>query len=229
MNLMEKIDIQHKARVAMPLIAFMVFYMVWFTALEQSTSDNYHIVYSSLDSLLPFCEYFVVPYLLWFLFIPLIMLYLLLTDEMEFSRTSLILMAGMLFFLILSTIYPTILYLRPTQLPNDGFFCQLVRLVYASDTPTNVAPSIHVFNTLVVVEAMHRSRGKLAQNSMVLIGTNVLAVLIILSTMFLKQHSVLDVLSACILFMGVVWCVDQFDFYKGRQPARAGSRDDMAA
>lgn len=227
MNLLDKIDFQRKLRLVAPILIFMVFYMIWFAALENSTSDHYHIVYSQLDSLLPFCEYFVVPYLLWFLYVPLSMLYLLLVDEISFRRTSLILMAGMLFFLIFSTIYPTILYLRPNVLPNDNIFCQMVAMVYQSDTPTNVAPSIHVFNTLAVLEALHRSRGKLAQKPFILTIMNVMAVLIILSTMFLKQHSILDVLSACILFMAIVWCVDQFDFYEGRKPAKVGGRNDF--
>ena len=214
MNLLEKKDIQHKFRISAPLLVFMVFYMIWFSALEQNTGSHYHVIYSSLDSLIPFCEYFIVPYFLWFAFVPAIMIYLLFADEAAFRRTSLILMAGMLFFLITSTIYPTILYLRPTELPNDNIFC-------------HVAPSIHVFNTLVVLEALHTCRGKLARNPLVLIAANVLSLLIILATMFLKQHSVLDVLSACIMFIAIVWCVDQFDFYEVRKPARV--RDDITA
>lgn len=227
MNLLEKKDIQHKLRISAPLLVFMVFYMIWFSALEQNTGSHYHVIYSSLDSLIPFCEYFIVPYFLWFAFVPAIMIYLLFADEAAFRRTSLILMAGMLFFLITSTIYPTILYLRPTEMPNDNIFCQMVARLYQTDTPTNVAPSIHVFDTLVVLEALHTCRGKLARNPLVLIAANVLSLLIVLATMFLKQHSVLDVLSACIMFIAIVWCVDQFDFYEVRKPARV--RDDITA
>ena len=67
------------------------------------------------------------------------------------------------------------------------------------DTATNVFPSIHVFNSLAVHAAVMHSK-RLEKHTGVQKGSLVLCILIILSTMFLKQHSVFDVISAFALF-----------------------------
>ena len=75
--------------------------------------------------------------------------------------------------------------------------------VYATDTPTNVLPSIHVFNSLGVCIAIWHSEA-LKKHRKIQYGAYLLAVLIILSTVFLKQHSVTDVIAAfalaCVIY-----------------------------
>ena len=73
-----------------------------------------------------------------------------------------------------------------------------VRMLYRADTCTNVFPSLHVFNTLSVCIAVHESE-KLKKHKAVCNAAYILAALIILATMFLKQHSVLDVFGAVIM------------------------------
>ena len=46
-------------------------YCVWFTRLEQDTTLKFSNVHSVLDNYIPFCEYFVIPYVLWFLYVGL--------------------------------------------------------------------------------------------------------------------------------------------------------------
>ena len=41
----------------------------WFIWLEQRNVTSYHLIYTSLDSKIPFSEYFIVPYLLWFIYV----------------------------------------------------------------------------------------------------------------------------------------------------------------
>jgi len=74
----------------------------------------------------------------------------------------------------------------------------MVRMLYRADTCTNVFPSLHVFNTLSVCIAVHESE-KLKKHKAVCNAAYILAALIILATMFLKQHSVLDVFGAVIM------------------------------
>lgn len=210
MNLLTKEQLKYKLQLVTPLVAFMVFYMIWFHALEIRSNVVFHIVHCPLDDLIPFCPYFIIPYLSWFLFVPAIVLFILLTDEAAYHRLSIVLMAGMLFFLIFSTLYPTILYLRPSVMPNNGIFCRAVARLYSTDTPTNVSPSVHVYNTLAVLWSLLESRKKPARNRMLRIVSICIAVLIILSTVFLRQHSVIDLLEAGALFLAVTWTVSHF-------------------
>ncbi len=76
----------------------------------------------------------------------------------------------------------------------------MVASLYRTDTPTNVTPSIHVFNTLVMVNGIARSQEKHARARGVRAFFFVDGILIILSTMFIKQHSVYDVAAAFLMF-----------------------------
>ena len=108
---------------------------------------------------------------------------------------------GMTIFLIISTVFPNGQDLRPVVFARDNIFVDMVRVLYRADTCTNVFPSLHVFNSLGVCVAVHES-GRLRKHPCICWGAYVLAGLIILATIFLKQHSVLDVLGA-----GVMACV----------------------
>ena len=44
-------------------------YFPWFTDLERHVTDNYFVIHSIFDDYIPFCEYFIIPYLLWFAYI----------------------------------------------------------------------------------------------------------------------------------------------------------------
>ena len=44
-------------------------YMPWFIWLEKHVRQGYYLIHSPLDDYIPFVEYFIVPYFLWFVFI----------------------------------------------------------------------------------------------------------------------------------------------------------------
>ena len=101
-------------------------------------------------------------------------------------------MTGMTIFLIVSYVYPNAQHLRPAEFPRNNLFTSIVKWLYKTDTPTNILPSIHVFNSLAVhmsltnCEALRNRKG-------IRIASLTLTTLIIMSTMLLKQHSVIDV------------------------------------
>ena len=113
-------------------------------------------------------------------------------DVKETYKVSAVLMIGMTLFLVVSLVYPNKLDLRPETVDTSTLCGMLVAFLYKTDTSTNVLPSIHVFNTMALCFAVHGNK-TLRSRKAVIIGTDILGVLIILSTMFLKQHSVIDV------------------------------------
>lgn len=87
-------------------------------------------------------------------------------------------------------------------MPRDNIFCDLVSYLYKIDTSTNLWPSIHVYNSLGVLFAVvHNDR--LGSKKWIKWGCFTLSVSIILSTVFLKQHSVFDVMTAFIMAAAV--------------------------
>ena len=104
----------------------------------------------------------------------------------------------MTIFLIICTVFPNELNLRPHTFANDTVFTRLVQQLYSTDTPTNVLPSIHVYNSLGAAIAIGHSQALKKHRGIQFVSYG-LAGLIVLSTMFLKQHSVTDVIAAVAL------------------------------
>lgn len=193
-------------------------YLPWFTWLEKKVTYNYYVISSPLDKLIPFCEYFIVPYLFWFVYITITVLYFFFTNKQSFYQVSRFLITGMTFFLVVCTVFPNGLRLRPTVFTHDNVFVELVKFIYRTDTPTNVLPSLHVYNSLGCYIAISRDF-KLSQNKWIKHGAFATTVLIIMSTMFLKQHSVIDVCAA--FLTAYVVYVFTYEPVKKKHPAFA--------
>ena len=48
------------------VFAYMIFYLCFFNYLEHRTGVQVHMLQMRADYKIPFCEYFILPYLLWF-------------------------------------------------------------------------------------------------------------------------------------------------------------------
>lgn len=190
--------LHQKIIAALPALIFFAVYLTWFYLIEHMHGRNYTIIHMKADYKIPFCEVFIIPYLLWFGYIAWIMIYLLFTNTNDFHKCCRFLFTGMTVFLIISTLFPNIHYLRPFIMPRDNIFCDLVIKLYQMDTSTNLWPSIHVYNSLgVLLAVIHNER--LGSRTWIKWGCFALSTSIILSTMFLKQHSVFDVMTAFIM------------------------------
>lgn len=181
------------------LLLYFPLYLVSFYYIEHFGSHKIHIIESVFDHKIPFIEYFIVPYLLWFLYCALAWTYFFFMEKESFNKLMYVGMIGMTTFIVVSIIYPNGLQLRPEFFVRDNIFVDLTKYLYSIDTATNVFPSIHVFNSLAVHFAILHSE-RMRKHPMVQNASFIMCVLIILSTMFLKQHSVFDVISAIILF-----------------------------
>ena len=183
-----------KYRHGLIILAYAIVYMLFFEYLECRPVWGFHVIDTVFDDYIPFCEYFIVPYLLWFPYQILTVLYFIFRNKNKKEYYQLIfnMMMGMTVFLIVSYAYPNVLHLRPSEIPRENVFTDMVRWLYRTDTPTNVLPSIHVFNSLAVHMSLTNCEA-LRDHKGVRYGSLVLTLLIIMSTMFLKQHSVIDV------------------------------------
>ena len=187
-------DILH---LALPILIYAPIYMIWFIAIEKHTFSHYSIIHTAIDDMIPFAEIFVIPYYTWFLYVSLTLLFFLLSFDVEdYYKNFIFLATGMTVFLVVSTLFPNMHHLRPVVMPRDNVFTHLVQLIYNTDSPANLWPSIHVYNSLGTMIAVHHSKrcGRKAK-----IVSDFIGISIILSTMFIKQHSVYDVITAFIM------------------------------
>lgn len=168
-------------------------YLVYFFIAERIVTEGNFISYIPLDDKIPFVEAFVIPYVLWYPLLFGVGIALLLTDEVGFRRYMLFVGISFFSILTLNIIFPNAQELRPDPLPRDNFFTDIIEMIYKADTNTNVIPSMHVVGAMGAVVAVFCSK---SFNSWWRIGVLVLSVLTTLSTVLIKQHSALDVITA---------------------------------
>ena len=177
------------------LLLYFFLYFPWFGYLEKTVTTHFHVIHVALDDYIPFCEYFIIPYFMWFLFVPAIVGYEFFYSKKEYYQCCAYLFSGMTIFLIICTIWHNGLDLRQDISYNNNLCARLVKMLYKTDTSTNVFPSLHVFNTLGCLVALYKSKG-VKEKAWIKVIATIIGILIILSTMFLKQHSVWDVIGA---------------------------------
>ena len=181
---------------------YLPFYLIAFFTLEAvvSTDSEYFLVESPLDALIPFCEVFIIPYYLWFGFIALTFLYFFLTNKRDFFRLCLFLFVGMTTCLIIYAVWPNGHGLRPdlSTIGRDNLFIRMLSGLYTADTCTNVCPSIHTLNSIGACIAIYHAKSLKEKKGIRLLAL-ILTISICLSTVFLKQHSILDVFAAMAL------------------------------
>ena len=187
------------------MACYLVFYLAFFKLLEQGIQVPDLVLHCRLDDLIPFCKYAIIPYYLWFAWIPCTLFYLLwFNDRREFWRLCLPLFSGMTIALACYAVLPTALDLRPYWVPGSDIFAQTVRFLYRTDTATNVCPSIHVFNSVTLLLAYYRSRiFDAPRRRWMRPAAAVLCVSIVCSTVLLKQHSCIDVALGALLALAL--------------------------
>lgn len=180
------------------LLLFWVGFGTLFGAVERVIPRTvWHPVHCALDDLIPFCEWFFIPYLFWFLFLVGMHLYLLLFDVPAFRRMMYFIMITYSVTMVVYLVYPTCQELRPDTFPRDNLLTRMIGWFYQFDTNTNVCPSLHCVGSMAVAfAAWDTPRFQKPGWRVAFMGT---ALLISVSTVFVKQHSAVDVVCAWVL------------------------------
>ena len=129
---------------------------------------------------------------------------------------------GVAFFTVIALylLFPNRQDLRVTQFPRDNLFTRLVALVYSQDTNTNVCPSLHVVGSMAVCFAAWNCRR--LRKPWIQGAIWAFAFLVAVSTVFVKQHSALDVMAGIVLgtLMDQIVYRMEFSFARERVPKR---------
>lgn len=184
------------------LLLLYYFVLMWlYSTWEQMIVPKYWM-HSVIDDWIPFLKIFVIPYVGWYLYIIVALAYFGLRSREDFIKLCLFIFIGMTTCYVIYYFFPNGQNLRPTIQGND-IFTKMILGIWSVDNPHNVSPSMHVLDCVAVHAVIARSR--LFQNKKWIVwGSFISAVLISLSTVFIKQHSILDVFFALVLG-GVVY------------------------
>lgn len=165
---------------------------IFYNILNTSERGLYSLS-TEFDSKLPFIKEFIIPYVIWYPFVFIFLIYICLKDKKVYYRTLISLNIGLIICYTIFYFYQTTV-IRPEITGND-IFSSIVKIVYSNDNPYNCFPSIHVITTYIVIKGVQ----SVTDNKLILKLVNVIGILIIFSTQFVKQHVILDLLAGSIL------------------------------
>ncbi len=192
-------------------------HFIWYEVLRIVYADvDVWIVQSPLDDKIPFCEWFIIPYVFWYLYIAIVLFYSLKQGKREFMRADMLLIGCMFLPMLFCTFVPNGIdvSLRPDfdLLGRDNIATRLVSLIYEIDfPPRNIMPSMHVSVSWALFFAVMMSES-LRGRKLIKAAAGIMSLLITLSTVFIKQHSILDVfagIATAIVIFAVVLIVEK--------------------
>ena len=201
---------QNKKNNKYAYLLFLPIYLLGFYIIEQvDLGQKWHEIHCFLDDLIPFNEYFIIPYYSWHVLSIIVIFYTLRYEEDNYRKL-------MKFFIICATItftiyliFPSSLNLRPQTFTRENLMTAIVKNMYTMDTPTNVMPSMHIIGSLGLLFTSWNTRGKDSplKKALMLIAV----IFICSSTVILKQHSVIDVIAAIpVSLIGWAVCFNEY-------------------
>lgn len=187
------------------LLGWIGYFILYFLTENLIPAEKCTPVHMWLDDVIPFCEWFLIPYVFWYALIVISLGYFLLYNVDSFKRLQTFIIVTQVVAMVIYILFPSRQDLRPAVFPRDNFLTQCVALLYSADTNTGVCPSLHVAYSIGIASVWLKEK-KISKwwKSFVLVAV----ILICLSTMFIKQHSAVDFFAAlpvCLLAEGIVY------------------------
>lgn len=176
------------------LLFWPIFGMLFWFLERFYPARQYYVMYSRWDDLIPFCELFLIPYLFWFVYLVGMHLYTLLYDTNAFRKFMWFIIITYCVTIVIYFVFPTCQNLRPETFARDNLFTRFIENFYQFDTNTNVCPSLHVIGSVAVYYASQQTERFRTRGWKWVFG--IITISICVSTVFMKQHSVLDVIAA---------------------------------
>ena len=132
------------------LLIYWPLYLLSFLLLEQRPTVL--TIYSPLDDMIPFCEWFVIPYAAWWFSLALCSLYTLAYDIDAFKRYMWTLITTTIIAEVCYLIWPNQQLLRVDidALGRNNPLTWVIDMIYTVDSNTNVCPSLHCIGAFAV-------------------------------------------------------------------------------
>ena len=192
------------------LLGWVGYFALYFLTENLIPVEKCHPIHCGLDDIIPFCEWFLLPYVFWYALIVFSLGYFALYDVDSFKKLQTFIIITQVVAMAVYILYPNCQNLRPDEFSRDNFLTDCIGFLYAFDTNTGVCPSLHCAYSIGIASVWLKAKdvSKIWKAFVV-----IAVILICLSTMFIKQHSAVDFFAAlpvCLLAEILVFKV----FYK---------------
>lgn len=181
------------------LLGWVGYFALYFITENLIPREQCTPVYCKLDDMIPFCEWFVIPYVGWYLLIVVSLLFFALYNPDNFKNLMKFIIVTQITAMVIYIIFPNRQDLRPEVFARDNILTDILGLIYSFDTSTNVCPSLHVAYSVGIASTWlkEKSASKGCKTFIV-----IFCFLVCISVAFVKQHSVVDIFAAipvCVL------------------------------
>ena len=175
------------------LLGWVVYFIFYFSLEYFIPNNSGTAIYCTLDYKIPFLEVFIIPYVTWYALIVFSLLYFMFYNVENFIRLQKFIIVTQAVAIIVYIVFPNFQPLRPEVYPRDNFLTDMVASLQAFDTNSNVCPSLHVAYSIGMASIWLKEKTATwpAKTAVV-----IFCILVCLSTVFIKQHSVIDGLAA---------------------------------
>lgn len=174
-------------------LTWVVYFVLYFLTENLIPAERCHVMHCFLDDLMPFCEYFAIFYVGWYLLVAGSLAYYFFYDPRRFSQLELYIFITQILAMACYIIFPSRQDLRPEVFPRENVLTWIMGIIYSFDTNTGVCPSLHVAYSLAILSVVWKDENVTKIWKLLLA---LLVVLISLATAFVKQHSMVDVFAA---------------------------------
>jgi len=186
------------------LLGWRGYFVLYFLTENLIPAENCTPMHMWLDDVIPFCEWFLIPYVFWYALIVFSLGYFLLYNVNSFKCLQTYIIITQVIAMAIYILFPSRQDLRPEVFPRDNFLTRCIALLYSFDTNTGVCPSLHVAYSLGIASVWLKEKGvPVIWKFFVVLAV----ILICLSTAFIKQHSAVDILVAIPVCIVAEWLV----------------------
>ena len=185
------------------LLGWVGYFVLYLLTENLIPAENCYPVHCALDDFVPFCEWFIIPYVSWYLLIIGSLAYFLLYSVDSFRKLQTYIIITQIIAMAVYVIFPTRQDLRPTVM-YDNPLTWIVNLIYSVDTNTGVCPSLHVGYSLGIASTWLREKNV---PKWVRAAIAIWCGVICISVAFVKQHSVVDFFAAIPMCLFAEWFV----------------------
>ena len=182
-----------KFRHLLLLLGWVGYFLLYFLTENLIPVEKCHPVWCPLDDIIPFNEWFVIPYVGWYVLIVISLGYFALYNIENFKGLQTYIMITQAVAMIIYIIWPSRQDLRPEEFPRENVLTWIMGIIYGADTNTGVCPSLHVAYSLGIASAWLKEK---SASVPVKIIVSVFVFFVCISVAFTKQHSVVDIFAA---------------------------------
>ena len=116
------------------LLGWVGYFILYFLTENFIPYEKCYPVHCWLDDVVPFCEYFVIPYVGWYLLIVGSLIYFALYNPKNFENMSKFIIVTQVVAMVIYILFPTRQDLRPEMFPRENIFTGILGLIYRFDT-----------------------------------------------------------------------------------------------